>query len=889
VVRYAKVDIQPQTAGGIFNFDNCACNPSTITPSTPFYDTVQEEGTSLAQRHRLNFIGVGVTATDDAANSRTNVTISAGGTWGTITGTLSNQTDLQAALNAKVAANGAIVGATKTKITFDAKGLVTGGADASYADITGLPGADKQVLFNDGGALAGSSKFLFDKATGNVRIGSFAGYDPFFDDPASFYDSSILAPLNSAQLSALGVEAQTNTSFKRAIETAVMVTGASPEGAEGVSAHVGSKASSGPTSELTGFDASMSNQSTGNVVRMEGYYSELLNTGGGTIGSAFGYYHNGTAPATNNYAFYTETMGSGAGSYAYYSAGGKNFFAQGTNGLDVLTLKRATDSGPTGNFENFKNAADVALWTVDITGSLAAGTVPGERVSGNIAGNAATATALAADPADCSGNNFALGINVSGVAQCAQPAFSNLSGSAIKGQLPGTTVYTDQANTFGAFLQKFKAGSNFALADPTDGTKLAQFDVSNIATGTTRTVNVPNANSTTVQSDTGASNNFLTAISAQGVISKAQPSFSNISGSLADGQLSANVALYNNADKTWGAGVAFCWTFDGGANTDPTFCPTSGTTPQISTNSIFLIPDGTVGAPALAFSSQPATGMYKRAASTITWSLNNSADMELGRGTNTTLALPLNGQLAFSNTSNDARTTLATFITNVTAATIALGSFDLNGAPVAQTLQVQNAITGTDLAGAAQFRIIGPKGTGAGATSPLIIAVGGKQATGATAHATTDLEKWIGGTVADPAQDEACFLGTHGEQWCRGSMTELLTLSTSGTTTDTTNNLLPVDAIIESVVVRITTTITTATNWSVGDGTTAARFCSSNATLTAGTTSTCLNHQKGGVATDAAGPTQTAAAKVRITTTGTPGAGVIRITVFYRRMIPPTS
>ncbi len=38
--------------------------------------TVQEEGTALAQRPTINFIGADVTAADDAANNRTNVTIS---------------------------------------------------------------------------------------------------------------------------------------------------------------------------------------------------------------------------------------------------------------------------------------------------------------------------------------------------------------------------------------------------------------------------------------------------------------------------------------------------------------------------------------------------------------------------------------------------------------------------------------------------------------------------------------------------------------------------------------------------------------------------------------------------------------------------------------------
>lgn len=55
--------------------------------------------------------------------------------WGSITGTISSQTDLQTALDGKVDENAAITGATKTKITYDAKGLVTAGADATTADI----------------------------------------------------------------------------------------------------------------------------------------------------------------------------------------------------------------------------------------------------------------------------------------------------------------------------------------------------------------------------------------------------------------------------------------------------------------------------------------------------------------------------------------------------------------------------------------------------------------------------------------------------------------------------------------------------------------------------------------------------------------------------------
>lgn len=118
---------------------------------------------------------------------------------------------------------------------------------------------------------------------------------------------------------------------------------------------------------------------------------------------------------------------------------------------------------------------------------------------------------------------------------------------------------------------------------------------------------------------------------------------------------------------------------------------------------------------------------------------------------------------------------------------------------------------------------------------------------------------------------------------------ELLTLSTSGTTTDTTADLLPANAIIDAAVCRVTTTITTATDWGISDPTTTLRFSAVNATMTAGTTIVGLKHMFGVVSTTATGPTQAAAAKLRITTTGTPGAGAVRCSVFARVATPPAS
>lgn len=70
------------------------------------------------------------------------ISITASAAWGGITGTLSSQTDLQSALDGKVDENASIVGATKTKITYDAKGLVTAGADLAAGDLpTGIDAA----------------------------------------------------------------------------------------------------------------------------------------------------------------------------------------------------------------------------------------------------------------------------------------------------------------------------------------------------------------------------------------------------------------------------------------------------------------------------------------------------------------------------------------------------------------------------------------------------------------------------------------------------------------------------------------------------------------------------------------------------------------------------
>lgn len=131
--------------------------------------------------------------------------------------------------------------------------------------------------------------------------------------------------------------------------------------------------------------------------------------------------------------------------------------------------------------------------------------------------------------------------------------------------------------------------------------------------------------------------------------------------------------------------------------------------------------------------------------------------------------------------------------------------------------------------------------------------------------------------------------GANGEAAGMVITSELITLDTGAAFTDSVANLLPANSIILAVLARITTTITTAANWSLGDSATAARFAAANSTLTANTTSVGLAAMFGVVSTTAAGPTQAAAAKLRITLNAAPGAGAIRISVVSFQFTPPTS
>lgn len=136
------------------------------------------------------------------------------------------------------------------------------------------------------------------------------------------------------------------------------------------------------------------------------------------------------------------------------------------------------------------------------------------------------------------------------------------------------------------------------------------------------------------------------------------------------------------------------------------------------------------------------------------------------------------------------------------------------------------------------------------------------------------------------ATEANTILDGNGGYWLRGMNTVSLTLSTTGTATDSTGDLLPANSYIAAVTARVTTTIATATDWSLGTTSLSNRFNSTSTGLTAGSTVVGLSHVD---QSSSAGPKQVTAGKVRVTTTGTPSAGVIRVTVYYSQYVAPTA
>ena len=169
----------------------------------------------------------------------------------------------------------------------------------------------------------------------------------------------------------------------------------------------------------------------------------------------------------------------------------------------------------------------------DLTGTLPSPNVQSTHIAGATSTDLVTFNATGnlvnyGGAAACGAGEFVTAISAAGATTCAaaaasgaNTALSNLAAVAINTDLlpSGAGVRALGSNLL-PFGNVFIGVGAAAAASFSTGTLT-----------TNRTITVPNADSTTVVADTGAANNFLTAISSAGAISKARPACATLSDS----------------------------------------------------------------------------------------------------------------------------------------------------------------------------------------------------------------------------------------------------------------------------------------------------------------------------------------------------------------------
>jgi hypothetical protein len=314
----------------------------------------------------------------------------------------------------------------------------------------------------------------------------------------------------------------------------------------------------------------------------------------GTLAIASG----GTANTTANAAFnaLAPSQTSNAGKFLTTDGAGTTSWATVAGGGSFTSFSIVAANGFYGSVANSTTAPALTLFLADPSDTtkkahfvLSANTTGTDRA---ITVPDVASTLVVPDTG--SANNFLTAISASGAISKARPSAANLSdGITGSGTIVASNSPTLTTPNIGAAIATQISGLTSAVtpnaAGGTDigstslpfanlyvgGAATNNNKITSATTTAARTFTLPDANSNSVVPDTGASNNFLTAISSAGAISKAQPAFSNISGTATATQGGTGVS--NSSTITVGGAVNTANSFTTSGNFGLTLT-TTGTT-----------------------------------------------------------------------------------------------------------------------------------------------------------------------------------------------------------------------------------------------------------------------------------------------------------------------
>lgn len=254
---------------------------------------------------------------------------------------------------------------------------------------------------------------------------------------------------------------------------------------------------------------------------------------------------------------------------------------------------------------------------------------------------------------------------------------------------------------------------------------------------------------------------------------------------------------------------------------------TTGTTAQTYVNRLavtagsvtstepIIVPLGLVGNNSIQVVGNAGTGFYFPNTSTPSVAVGGAQIATFGNSSGSNIVLVGGGAASWYSINSDL------FLGRRAAANFKLGALDVNGAPVAQTISVQNAITGSNLAGSV-FTIDAPLGTGNAAGAGTKVNRALMQATGTTAQTATNAlviaeSKTLSNTSATATSLATISVPSNSGGGCSGFIT---VVASDGTNFDSETQSFNVSYVNKAGTLTIGTPAITASTAASNSGST---------------------------------------------------------------------